>query len=178
MSGNRILFTDECREFHDVIRRLFFKVFSIQLNLFEDKARHTFYSHTKNKAVYAFFVRVLEVPEGPVRTLSAPTYLERLDDKLLAEYVGGLFDAEGSVSNRQAEVCFYTTSKPLFNVVSRFLKKIRVNYSTYIRTRRARKEFDLHIYGRDDVKAFSKRVQFMHPEKRKRLALILAEREH
>lgn len=173
-SGKRLLFTDKCKKFQEVIHRVFKKIFGVQLNLFHDKNRHSYYSHTKNRLLYAFFTETLEVPKGAVRkNLKIPKFVKRFNSKLKAAYICGLFDAEGSVRKRQAQVSFYTTTKELFEFVGNFLKNKKIEFSTYTRKRGKKKEFEIHVYGRDDLARFNKFVELKHPEKRKRLTLFL-----
>ena len=174
MSGNRILFTDKCKPFHAKIRALFRKEFGLTLNLFEDRLRNSCYSHTKNKVIYEFFVEVLEAPRGAVRAnLRIPKFIWDWSDELKSAYVGGLFDAEGSVSKRQAEIGFYSTSEELFDFVKAFLQRSGISFSVYRRRRHKNEEFEIHVYGKDDLKRFAREVDFFHPEKKKRLALFL-----
>ena len=174
MSYGRVLFTDRERQHHKVIHKLFRKVFGIRLNLFHDKRRNSYYSHTKNKAVYDYLVDELRMPRGAVRSqLSIPSFLPRLEMSLQAEYVGGLLDAEGCVKSRQAEINFSTTSKGVYIFFKKFLARAKIEYSTYERARYKNPEYEIYIYGKERLRSFSELVRFNHPLKRKRLAKFL-----
>ncbi len=174
MSGRRVLLTDQNKEFHLVIRRIFKSVFGITPNLFHDKGRNSYYSHTKSADVYRFLTEVMEVPQGAVRhKLRAPAYMKKLGLRLQGEYVGGLFDAEGCVKSRQAELNISITSKSVFQYIGRFLRKINVSYSEYIRRRHEKPEYEIYIYGKDDLRKFARHVSFNHPLKKKAMAKFL-----
>jgi len=174
MSGRRVLLTDENRVFHRTIHKLFKTVFGIRMNLFHDIRRNSYYSYTKSVLVYRFLNEIMEMPCGPVRqNLKIPSYMEKLGLKHQAEYVGGLFDAEGCVKTRQAELNLSSTSKNIFKFIGGFLKKIGVTYSTYERRRHKNPEYEIYVYGKDDLKKFSRYVSFLHPLKMKRMAKFL-----
>jgi hypothetical protein len=100
MSGGRILFCDLDESFHkEATHKLFKRVFGVQLNLFHDVRRNSFYSHVKNKQLYAFLTRVLQMPAGAVRSqLRIPKYFDKFPMRFQAAYLAGLFDAEGCVT--------------------------------------------------------------------------------
>ncbi len=174
MSGGRVLFTDQNKEFHKSIRGIFKSVFGVNLNTFHDVNRNSYYSHTKSVLAYRFLTEVMEVPKGAVRqNLYVPAYMKKLSRSLQAEYVGGLFDAEGCVKKRQAELNISTTSKSIFEFLEGFLSGIDVKYSTYIRTRHRNPEYEIYIYGKDDLHKFARYVSFKHRSKRRRLARFL-----
>ena len=107
MSGSRILVTDKSKDYHNVIKYLFEKVFGITPNLFHDKNRNSYYSHIKRKVVYMFLTEVLEVPKGSVRkNLSPASFVKKWNAELKGSYLGGLFDSEGHVSKLQAKINF------------------------------------------------------------------------
>lgn len=174
MSSGRILFTEQSREFHKSIRRAFRSVFGVNLNTFHDVNRNTYYSHTKSVLAYRFLVEVMEVPKGAVRqNLHVPSYMKKLSRSLQAEYVGGLFDAEGCVKKRQAELNISTTSKSVFEFLGEFLSSIGVGYSNYTRTRYKNPEYEIYIYGKNDLQKFARHVSFKHQSKKRRLAKFL-----
>ena len=170
MSNGRIVITDKCLEYHSVIGKLFENVFSVKPNIFHDKKRHTYYSHLKRMALYKFLVEVLEVPKGSVRKrLSLASYIHRWDRKLKASYTGGLFDSEGHVGKSQAKISFTTTTKDIFDFVKNFLEENRIKVSPYIRNRHEKPEYEIYIYGRQNIQDFLKLVKFYHPDKVSRL---------
>lgn len=180
MSSGRILFCDKDERFHKVVtQRVFRRVFGISLNLFHDVKRNSFYSHVKNKQIFAFLTRVLQVPSGAVRNqLRVPTFLNALSDSLKAAYVAGLFDAEGSVRFRQAELHIPITSKEIWSFVCRFLDAHAIACSPRIRRRRKRAEYEIYVYGKTRLKHFSDLVPIRHPRKSRRLALFVEITKH
>jgi len=174
MSGGRVLLTDQNRAFHSTIRGIFKSVFGLTPNTFHDVNRNTYYTHTKSVLVYRFLTDVMEMPKGAVRqNLRVPAYMKNLGKGLQAEYVGGLFDAEGCVKKRQAELNISTTSKSVFEYLGEFLNGIKVTYSTYVRTRHKNPEYEIYIYGKDDLQKFARYVSFRHPSKKRRMANFL-----
>lgn len=175
LSGHRVLFTDECLEFHRrELHPLFKRVFGIQLHLFHDVARRSYYSHVKNRTLYGYLTEVLEVSAGAVRNgLVVPSCLEDADLECRSAYVGGLFDAEGWVSARQAEIGFSTTCESIFELAQEVIGEQGVDFSATVRRRRKNPEHEIHVYGKDDVERFQKRIAFFHPAKKSRLAHFL-----
>lgn len=174
MSGGRVLLTDQNREFHKTIRGIFKSTFELAPNTFHDTGRNTYYTHTKSVLVYRFLTEIMEMPKGAVRQkLRVPAYMKKLGRHLQAEYVGGLFDAEGCVKKRQAELNISTTSKSVFGFLGAFLRGIGVTHSPYIRMRHVNPEFEIYVYGKDDLRKFARYVSFRHPSKKRRMANFL-----
>ncbi len=167
MSYNRLLISDQCRKYHTtVLRPMFWKAFKVRPNIFHDRNRNSYYTHTKKVRVYGFFAENLQVPRGAIREkLFVPLFLKRGSRALQREYVGGLFDAEGSVKSRQAEINFSTTCKEIFDFVGVVLDRAKIDYSRYIRHRHVKPEYEIYIYGIDDLETFHRKIGFTHPEK-------------
>jgi len=174
MSGRRFHVTDQNLEYHRYLQELFEKTFGIKLNIFHDKNRNTFYSYSKNSIVYKYLTEVLEIPAGAVRSkLRIPKFLKELPLELQAEYIGGLFDSESHIRERQAEIDFSTTSKEVWDFVKEFLTKIGIKFSERIRKRRKNPEFEIFIYGKNNLKIFNNFVKLHHPDKIKKIMLFL-----
>lgn len=170
MSLRRIHITDRCEEFHETINTVFEKVFGVRMNLFKDKNRGSFYSHLKCSLIYDYLTEVLELPRGSVReNLRLPSYFRSLEITMKEAYVGGLYDAEGHVKKRQAEIDFTTTSKELYWFVTKLLKELKIPFSTYKRHRHKNPEYEIYIYGKKNLKKFCSHIRILHPEKQKRL---------
>ena len=176
MSGRRILVTDSLKDYHIfVVQPLFMGLFNVKLNLFQDRNRNSYYSHTKNSLLYDYFTEVLEIPKGSVRSsLKLPSYIESFSDESKAAYIGGLYDSEGSIKSRQAEIDFSITCRSISDFISKFLKEQGIGISTPVRNRLGRDtEYEIRIYGRDDLKRFSEVITFLHPDKNKKLSNYL-----
>lgn len=175
LSSNRIHITDKCKEFH--IKKLnpeFKKLFGVKLNLYHDKPRNSYYSHLKSSVLYRYFTEVLELPKGAVReNIKISKYMKTWNNEFMGAYMAGLFDAESNISKRQAQISFSTTSIKIFNLVKRFLNKIKVKYSIYIRSRRKNKEYEIYIYGKKNIKHFLKYVKISHPDKKRLLCKFI-----
>lgn len=174
MSGKRFHITDKNSEYHEFLKELFQRTFGINLNLFHDKNRNSFYSYSKNSVVYKYLTEVLGLPEGSVRqNLDIPKFLEEAPAKLQAEYVAGIFDSESHIRKRQAEIEFSTTSKNVWEFSKKFLKKTGVGFSERIRKRRKNPEFEIFIYGKKNLEIFNRFVKLKNPEKVARMKLFL-----
>lgn len=167
MSSSRIHITDKCYEYHvKVLRPLFKEVFNLDLNLFHDKNRNSYYSHVKDKKVYKYLTEKLEIPKGSVRkNLKVPEYLKSLNNNLKASYIAGLFDAESYISKRQAEINFSTTCQDIFEFIKEFFDKNQIIFSSRIRHRRNNPEYEIYIYGKERIKKLSRIIKFKHPDK-------------
>ena len=174
MSFSRIHVSDKSLVYHEkVICSIFHKLFGIKLHIFEDKQRHTYYSHIKCRIIYKYLTEVLELPIGPIRNqLTVPGYLKKLKNNLKAGYVGGLFDSEGHISKRQAVASFSTTNKQVFDFVRLFLKSNKIDFSIYIRDRRLNREYEIYIYGKDRLKRLNESIKIKHPDKVDRLNMF------
>ena len=170
MSGGRIHITDKNFKYHKIINTLFQNTFGISLNLYHDKKRNSYYSHIKNSIIYRYLTEVLEIPKGAVRkNLKIPSFIKTLNLELQAEYIAGLFDAEGHIRIRQAEIDFSTSTEDIFQLISEFLTKIQIKFSTRIRHRRKNPEFEIFIYGKNNLQKFNNFIHLKHPAKLKRI---------
>ena len=166
MSGSRILISENDINFVKKISLLFKKLFGLTPNIFHDKGRNSYYCHIKNSVTYRYFTDVLEIPKGAVRPrLTLPSYLKKLKLKLQKEYVGGLYDAEGWLTTRQAHIGFSIVNKEIRNFISSILKKCGIKHSISFRDRRENMEYELHIYGKSNLKKFQEQISFEHPAK-------------
>ncbi len=164
--GKRILITEKDSSFCEVIKSLFEKIFTIVPNIFYDKNRNSNYCHIKNSIIYRYLIEVLEIPSKSVRdNIKIPSFMDKLPLKFKTEYLWGLFDAEGWLTKRQAHIGFSITNKKIRDFVSEILLKLGINHSITFRDRRKNKEFELHIYGKQNLKKFQETISFKHPRK-------------
>ena len=169
------MISDESLDFHeDVLGPTFGSVFGIQPNIFHDVNRNTYYSHLKCSVLYDFLTEVLEVPTGSVRNgLRVPNYLRELELRFRSKYVRGLYDAESRVKKRQAEIDFSSTCGEVQETVGETLREVNIGRTLSDRQRRSR-EFEVYIYGLDDLRRFDTYVGFVHPVKKLALARALS----
>ncbi len=170
-TNGRLTITDMSEAYHKkVLRPMFVKAFGIEPNVFYEPQRNSYSSHTKRKNIYRFFTDNMQVPIGAIRSqLFVPEFVKNASIPLQREYVGGLYDAEGSVRSRQAEIYFSITNKEVYEFVKRVLKQAKISFSIYERHRHAKPEYEIYIYGRDDLKKFNRLIKFKHPDKIKGL---------
>lgn len=171
MSSSRIHISDKCLHYHlKELKPLFKDIFNIELNLYHDKNRNSYYSHFKNKKVYWYLTEKLKIPKGSVRKqLFVPNYLKMAKDYLKAAYISGIFDSESCISKRQAEINFSTTCESLFEFIKKFLNNKKIKFNPRIRDRRKNKEYEIYIYGKENIKKMLKIIKINHPEKILRL---------
>ncbi len=166
MFNKRILITEKDKDFCDKISQLFERVFAIALNIFYDKNRNSHYCHVKNSIIFRYLVEVLEVPKQSVRKkIYLPIYMKKLGLKFQKEYVGGLYDAEGWVTSRQAHIGLSITNKNIIDFVSEILTRCGIKHTKSFRDRRENIEYEIHIYGKDNLKKFQEKISFTHPLK-------------
>ena len=175
MSYRRVLISDESLEFHhDVLGPTFMRLFGVRPNIFHDTNRNTYYSHLKNSVLYDFLTEVLEIPKGAVRKgLRVPDYLRELELRFRAKHVAGLYDAESHVKKRQAEIDFSITCKEIQETIGATLSELDIGRTLSARERRS-KEFEVYIYGRDDLRRFETYIGFAHPVKKRALESALS----
>ncbi len=174
MSFSRIHISDKSLAYHEkVICQMFKKLFGLKLHIFEDKQRNSYYSHIKSKIVYRYLIEVLDVPEGAIREkLFLPNYIKELPNNLQASYVGGFFDAEGTIKKRQAQADFYTTNQEIFEFLKFFLCANSIEFSIYTRSRRKNIEYEIYIYGKERLMQLNKLIDIKHPDKIARLNMF------
>ena len=166
MSGNRILISENDINFVKKISLLFKRNFGLKPNIFHDKKRNSYYCHIKNSILYRYLTNVLEVPKGAIRpNLKLPIFVKKLGFKFQKSYIGGLYDAEGWISTRQAHIGFSIINKEIRDFISNILKKCKIKHSISLRNRRKNIEYELHIYGKYNLKEFQRQISFQHPLK-------------
>ena len=178
LSYNRIHITDEDPEYHlDVLHPLVRSLFNLELNIYLDKPRGSYYSHIKSSIVYRYILQCLGFSAGSVRDSlleSIPSYLYYFELFQKSHYIAGLYDAEGHIKLRQIEIDFSITSIPIGEYVSEFLDDNAINYTSDVRKRIGRLPiYEIYIYGKDDVSMFRDLVPMSHPEKIRRLRKLL-----
>ena len=170
ISKTRILVSDSTEEFHRTISKCFQKQFGVNLNLFHDKNRNTFYSHTKSAVIAYFLAEVFDMTIGKKENVLVPKLIASASLANRTAYLKGLFDAEGSVSQRQAAMYISTTSNEIAEFSFQTLAEIGVKSSVRSRQRPGRRpEYDVEVYGLNDVMKFLHNVGSDHITKANKL---------
>lgn len=165
-SHRRLTITDRELIFHtSVLRKMFGDLFNVTPNIFHDEKRNTYYSHTKSKLLLNYFEKIMGVPTGQLRNAVIPNWCDTVDISFRRAMVGGLFDAESHVRARQAEIDFTTTSSHIFNFCEKILSFTNISFSVRERARRKHIEYEINIYGKDDLIQFVSLIGFSHPTK-------------
>lgn len=174
LSSNRIHITDEDPKYHiRILHPLVRNLFNLELNLYPDNLRGSYYSHVKSSVIYRYLLQCLGFSRGSVRDSileNIPSYLYHFDLHQKSHYIAGLYDAEGHVKLRQIEIDFSITSRPVREYISEFINDIAIDYTPNERERPGRSTtYEIYIYGRDDVSMFIDLIPMQHPAKVKRI---------
>ncbi|AEK72909.1 MCM2/3/5 family DNA replication licensing factor [Thermococcus sp. 4557] len=139
--------------------------------------------------VVAHLLEKLGVPLSPKSDkLDLPNELFMSPERVLASYIRGLFDCDGTVVIRErgsSYVEFDTTSEKLarklqltllrFGIISHLRRRKRAGYTSTFRDREITSRHDrweLKIYG-ENVLKFAAKIGFEHPEKARKLDALV-----
>lgn len=139
--------------------------------------------------VVAHLLEKLGVPLSPKSDkLDLPNELFMSPERVLASYIRGLFDCDGTVVIRErgsSYVEFDTTSEKLarklqltllrFGIISHLRRRKRAGYTSTFRDRKITSRHDrweLKIYG-ENVLKFAAKIGFEHPEKARKLDALV-----
>ena len=144
--------------------------------------------------IIAEILQTLGVPVSPKSSkISIPDMVLNLPNNLIAAYLRGLFDTDGSCTARRngsSNLQLYTTSKQLaegvqlallkFGIIGRIRVRPRDEVTSSYRVdgiiRTITTSSDIYvvtIYGRENLTRYHNRIGFEHPEKRGNLVKIL-----
>ncbi|AOV94602.1 hypothetical protein AQV86_01595 [Nanohaloarchaea archaeon SG9] len=146
--------------------------------------------HFSSKAVSDILNDHFGIPRGK-KALNLKMPEKGLPDELLASYIRGLFDTDGSVNcrrNAEGASCieFYTASKQLATELHTSLLRLEINAhrdrretegrETEIGEHKITSNGDIHrlkIYGSDQIRKYQEKIGFTHPVKRSKLEKAL-----
>tara|TARA_Y100000310_G_C20685867_1_gene818940 strand:+ start:902 stop:1942 length:1041 start_codon:yes stop_codon:yes gene_type:complete len=86
---------DEKKYYTNYIKQLFKKLYNVDLNLKESWKSFGF--ELRSKAIWEFKTKVLEIKPGKKYGITIPEVLKVNDKKILAAFLRGLFDTDGSL---------------------------------------------------------------------------------
>ncbi|MBU2637730.1 MAG: DNA topoisomerase VI subunit B [Nanoarchaeota archaeon] len=119
-----------------------------------------------SSAVAANLLEKLGLPAGrKCESFTIPPLLLQASNMHIAEYIRGLFDAEGSVSGKRGDISFMITNEKVIRHISLLLLRFGI-HSTI---NKAGKHKRLIISGRSNVKAFNEKIGFISPKQANRL---------
>ncbi|MFX1376465.1 MAG: LAGLIDADG family homing endonuclease [Promethearchaeota archaeon] len=178
LSYRRIHITDEDPKYHrKILQPLVKNLFNLDLNLYFDENRGSYYSHVKSSVIYRYLLECLGFSPGSVRDSvlkKIPSYLYDFDSCQKSHYIAGLYDAEGHIKLRQIEVDFSITSYPIREYIVDFFDNHGLNSTPYRRERIGRSSiYEIYIYGKHDVEMFNNLIPILHPAKVERLNRLL-----
>lgn len=96
--------------------------------------------------------------------------MPKLNKKLTAIWLRAAFDCEGWVyckTHQNRHIGLEVVNKKGINQIRFALKSLGIN--SKLNKRKGRNTFALHIYGKDNLVKFDKKVGFLHPAKKKKL---------
>ena len=171
------------REFANLVRELF------GIDAKESVQEGRVPSVRFHSRVVAHILEKLGIPLSPKSNrLDIPPGLFNAPKEVLAAYIRGLFDCDGSVvlrENGSSYIEFDTTSEKLarklqlallrFGIISHLRRRKRKGHRSTINGREIASKHDrweLKIYG-ENILRFASEIGFNHPEKRERLEKLL-----
>lgn len=123
-----------------------------------------------SSSIIADLLEKIGIPSGnKSRTFKIPQILLRLSNKHVAEYLRGLFDAEGSVSEERRAVALMITNESVLRHVSIMLLRLGIRSSLA----KAKRYKRIVISGKDNVKRFKDCIGFTSPKQTAKLNRIL-----
>ncbi|MFB6146051.1 MAG: DEAD/DEAH box helicase, partial [Candidatus Nanohaloarchaea archaeon] len=176
-SENRLL-----ERFEDIVDQKLDRDVSVNKRKKDDVKTYSFNAKAVSDILHDYF----GIPrEKKAQNLKMPEI--GLPDELLASYIRGLFDTDGSVNRRENSegascIEFYTASDRLATELHTSLLRFGINAhrdrrktegrETEIRGEKIHTNGDIHrlkIYGSDQLRRYRDEIGFSHPEKKSRL---------
>jgi len=99
-----------------------------------------------------------------------------ISKSLLRMWLRAFFDCDGWVSSRKRQnraICLDSVNFNGLVLIKRVLKEKFDIDSKDIKKRKGRDLYELSIYGKENLKRFQEEINFLHPEKKKKLILAL-----
>ncbi len=185
LSERRTTLIDKNLEFHEnVIRKKFKEAFGTVPVISPMKTRKgmtTYRSRVNSKDVYLFFSEQLGIPtRRKTFEMQTPKDIMNSSQEIFSEYIKGWMDAEGWVTTKKVprKTKTYTYPKVAFNVANEnirnelvgMLRKIGIEPSIW----KSGNMFGLQIIGLEKVSRYKELVGFEHPDKIRKLNILLA----
>ena len=177
-NGYIIRAVEENKEFIEEYSKIFFDIFQKMPKIYFDKFNNSYVAYVHSKRIWKHFVNILEVPPGTKsRIVAIPRIISDSSETVKKEFIAGIFDAEGSITNMkdshhrhgypriQFKVCSRKLAEDVFTMLTSF--GIGAKLYTY-------HDFSvIHINGRKECTLFHERVGFKHLIKNKKLRTLL-----
>ncbi len=174
------------KEFHEAFRRVLKEKFGLKYSVTSKSSKRPEATRTHSKII-GEILNSLGIPFSPKSgKIRMSNILLKLNNKLLAAYISGLFDSDGTIFYREhgrGSHCasYHTCSKELAKQLQ--LALLRYSIRSRIRVKPPRKGkitrnqelYVLDITGISNIKKFSEAFTLNHPEKKEKLRKILSE---
>ncbi len=167
--GQNISFWNNEEELIHDFKKITAELFGINARIIRDK-RGKGSCVQFSSAVAANLLEKMGLPAGrKCDSFRIPPLLLQASNTHIAEYIRGLFDAEGSVSGKRGDVSFMITNEQVIKHISLLLLRFGV-HSTI---NKAGKHKRLIISGRSNVNAFNEKIGFFSPKQANKLEKAL-----
>ena len=166
-SGREIRITNNNPHIQNEIRNIVRSVFGKEVKIRKYKNKASRIDLTLGKTFAKMLYRIFGLPEkAKSRSLSIPQIIFRMHNELIASFLQGYYDSDGSVEFGRRAVSLSAVSKRVIEDIHNLLLILGV-IATY-----NGKKNSLYISG-SNLEKFSEVINFRHPLKAKRLERLL-----
>ena len=169
-------------EIHRAFRNILWKEFDLTYDVQPGNEKRPESTRTHSK-ILKEILEALGIPESPKshRILFSPILL-KLNNRLLSQYLAGIYDADGCVSARRTEgshsIEYYSVAEQFARQLQFVLlryginSKIRSRPPTTGKIKGNYQRYCVEIRGRKNIKIFKDNVPLRHPKKKRKLEKI------
>lgn len=151
--------------------------FGVLVRVAKPPSRNTFTLETASRSVAAWALTIR--PPGANGFREFPDIVTKGDDEVIAAFLRGYFDAEGSVIEKEKKISVSCKWRRPVEQTKHMLLRLGIESSRIARVDYTNKlgsftDYRLYIRQADSVRIFSEKVGFLHPERRVKLARVVA----
>jgi intein-encoded DNA endonuclease-like protein len=156
---NTIEFQQKSKEWLEIVKNNFFILFGKESKISKIFGRNAFRLRIYSKEIFNLFKELTSKINEVVMNES---------EEFQRKFLQGIFDAEGSVEKYQNRIAFYNKDEKIVNLCKTLLEKngILVN-KLYVKKRSG--VITLSFSGIEKLRIFYEKINFAHPEKKKKL---------
>jgi len=179
--------TEENRDYHNIIKRLFKQVFNLETSIVptKSKTKMIYISWISSKVVCSFFR--MYCPVGKKKGLLKVPEQFKEDKGVLAAYLSGFFDTDGCLSkvgsnNKNIYFVFSQSDKEIVFDIYEALKSLEIEVNPPRSFRSQSKPYSgnkdliqwkIYIGSKKTLTKFLRIVKFRHPSKRKKAEKLI-----
>ena len=149
----------------------FYKIFGI-LPKKHDYGRGYIEADINSKVIYWFLIEFFEIKHGIKHdSIKVPSILKWQKRTVIAYFIRGLFDSDGTVVPSNKKVAFASTSKTIIGELKQILSDFGIycSYSCWVKKGGFKPLYSLQICSKKSISAFKNSIGFSHPSKEKKL---------